>query len=132
MIRFVFFFFFFSSRRRHTRLCQVTGVQTCALPISEERLRLWPDSFLPLVSRQGRWLFWIQPTPAWSKPWRECRGFRSDRFRRRSVEPLGKPLSEFWLHPEQQSERPRRRHYAGPSGRGHRRCRLRFSNQQIL
>src|SRR6187200_1635620 len=29
-----FFFFFFSSRRRHTRLCQVTGVQTCALPIS--------------------------------------------------------------------------------------------------
>src|SRR5213082_4112384 len=30
---FSFFFFFFSSRRRHTRLCQVTGVQTCALPI---------------------------------------------------------------------------------------------------
>src|SRR5213082_3832312 len=27
------FLFFFSSRRRHTRLCQVTGVQTCALPI---------------------------------------------------------------------------------------------------
>src|SRR5213082_3702218 len=27
------FFFFFSSRRRHTTLCQVTGVQTCALPI---------------------------------------------------------------------------------------------------
>ena len=25
--------FFFSSRRRHTRSCQVTGVQTCALPI---------------------------------------------------------------------------------------------------
>ncbi len=25
--------FFFSSRRRHTRLVQVTGVQTCALPI---------------------------------------------------------------------------------------------------
>src|SRR5213082_143584 len=30
----ILFFFFFSSRRRHTRLCQVTGVQTCALPIS--------------------------------------------------------------------------------------------------
>ncbi len=29
----IFFFFFFSSRRRHTRLVQVTGVQTCALPI---------------------------------------------------------------------------------------------------
>ena len=29
----VFFFFFFSSRRRHTRCADVTGVQTCALPI---------------------------------------------------------------------------------------------------
>src|SRR6059058_3705322 len=28
-------FFFFSSRRRHTRCRYVTGVQTCALPISE-------------------------------------------------------------------------------------------------
>src|SRR3546814_10832781 len=28
-------FFFFSSRRRHTRCALVTGVQTCALPISE-------------------------------------------------------------------------------------------------
>ena len=26
-------FFFFSSRRRHTRCADVTGVQTCALPI---------------------------------------------------------------------------------------------------
>src|SRR5213080_187312 len=31
---FVIFFFFFSSRRRHTRYRYVTGVQTCALPIS--------------------------------------------------------------------------------------------------
>ena len=29
-----FVFFFFSSRRRHTRSGRVTGVQTCALPIS--------------------------------------------------------------------------------------------------
>ena len=28
--------FFFSSRRRHTRCCRVTGVQTCALPISDD------------------------------------------------------------------------------------------------
>src|SRR3546814_3758057 len=33
----VCFFFFFSSRRRHTRCALVTGVQTCALPISVER-----------------------------------------------------------------------------------------------
>src|SRR3546814_1113351 len=30
--------FFFSSRRRHTRCALVTGVQTCALPISYEAL----------------------------------------------------------------------------------------------
>src|SRR3546814_14665785 len=29
--------FFFSSRRRHTRCALVTGVQTCALPITEGR-----------------------------------------------------------------------------------------------
>src|SRR3546814_3837638 len=56
-------FFFFSSRRRHTRCALVTGVQTCARPISEaleDQLRLlaacqmyvgqddhWPE-------RQGR------------------------------------------------------------------------------
>src|SRR3546814_48814 len=32
--------FFFSSRRRHTRCALVTGVQTCALPISEGE---WTD-----------------------------------------------------------------------------------------
>src|SRR3546814_2089481 len=30
----IVFYFFFSSRRRHTRCALVTGVQTCALPIS--------------------------------------------------------------------------------------------------
>src|SRR3546814_3125817 len=34
-----FLCFFFSSRRRHTRCALVTGVQTCALPISLSRLR---------------------------------------------------------------------------------------------
>src|SRR3546814_17119967 len=32
--------FFFSSRRRHTRCALVTGVQTCALPISALRIAL--------------------------------------------------------------------------------------------
>src|SRR3546814_8110350 len=31
-------FFFFSSRRRHTRCALVTGVQTCALPISDPEM----------------------------------------------------------------------------------------------
>src|SRR3546814_17654580 len=35
--------FFFSSRRRHTRCALVTGVQTCALPIS----KLFPRGPLP-------------------------------------------------------------------------------------
>src|SRR3546814_5217070 len=33
----LFCFFFFSSRRRHTRCALVTGVQTCALPISPDQ-----------------------------------------------------------------------------------------------
>src|SRR3546814_7350766 len=33
-------FFFFSSRRRHTRCALVTGVQTCALPISGQLTRV--------------------------------------------------------------------------------------------
>src|SRR3546814_8365131 len=39
----VFLFFFFSSRRRHTRCALVTGVQTCALPISITPLGLAMD-----------------------------------------------------------------------------------------
>src|SRR3546814_21011359 len=34
--------FFFSSRRRHTRCALVTGVQTCALPISTQRAAAAP------------------------------------------------------------------------------------------
>src|SRR3546814_10602844 len=41
------FFFFFSSRRRHTRCALVTGVQTCALPISfDDRLHGTPPTQL--------------------------------------------------------------------------------------
>src|SRR3546814_9975733 len=39
-----FLFFFFSSRRRHTRCALVTGVQTCALPISRDGLTLDPEA----------------------------------------------------------------------------------------
>src|SRR3546814_3880759 len=40
--------FFFSSRRRHTRCALVTGVQTCALPISVRR----PQDHRPLSARR--------------------------------------------------------------------------------
>src|SRR3546814_2714864 len=36
MLFFHLMLFFFSSRRRHTRCALVTGVQTCALPISAD------------------------------------------------------------------------------------------------
>src|SRR3546814_5239806 len=35
----MFVFFFVSSRRRHTRCALVTGVQTCALPISLDAVK---------------------------------------------------------------------------------------------
>src|SRR3546814_2287156 len=46
-------FFFFSSRRRHTRCALVTGVQTCALPISSAGVNSVPGideslTFYPL------------------------------------------------------------------------------------
>src|SRR3546814_9566868 len=44
-------FIFFSSRRRHTRCALVTGVQTCALPISE-RMQANLDKMGGLVHSQ--------------------------------------------------------------------------------
>src|SRR3546814_10524289 len=43
-------FFFFSSRRRHTRCALVTGVQTCALPISIKGRRYKKADYLELLS----------------------------------------------------------------------------------
>ncbi len=39
-------FFFFSSRRRHTRYISVTGVQTCALPISRIRGKVQAGDYI--------------------------------------------------------------------------------------
>src|SRR3546814_1927263 len=50
-------FLFFSSRRRHTRCALVTGVQTCALPISVRAL-----------SQHGRILFGTDQPAARSPP----------------------------------------------------------------
>src|SRR3546814_9241685 len=43
----LFLCFFFSSRRRHTRCSLVTGVQTCALPISAAGWLLAADTPAP-------------------------------------------------------------------------------------
>ena len=42
-----YIFFFFSSRRRHTRYISVTGVQTCALPISKRKA--YKNKLPPLI-----------------------------------------------------------------------------------
>src|SRR3546814_9947086 len=62
-----FFLFFFSSRRRHTRCALVTGVQTCALPISVPMFMLMAEFII--VSRIAEELFdsakvWLGRTPA--------------------------------------------------------------------
>src|SRR3546814_4241611 len=52
--------FFFSSRRRHTRCALVTGVQTCALPISGAMftlLSLWTGALWG-KPMWGTWWVW--------------------------------------------------------------------------
>ena len=59
------FFFFFSSRRRHTRCGDVTGVQTCALPICEAlgmRCRAVFERLRPtLIETHYNWHIAIDP-----------------------------------------------------------------------
>src|SRR3546814_6626014 len=57
-------FFFFSSRRRHTRCALVTGVQTCALPISP--VFIWPSLTIKIPGN-----FVSQPLFATGTYWRE-------------------------------------------------------------
>src|SRR3546814_7635843 len=45
--------FFCSSRRRHTRCALVTGVQTCALPISKEQADVALDKLTEILSQGG-------------------------------------------------------------------------------
>src|SRR3546814_12660185 len=46
--------FFFSSRRRHTICALVTGVQTCALPISHRLATSWLSVALAMIPRSSR------------------------------------------------------------------------------
>src|SRR3546814_13884699 len=60
-------YFFFSSRRRHTRCALVTGVQTCALPISEHDADLvLLDIAMPGIDglEAARHLAAFEPRPA--------------------------------------------------------------------
>src|SRR6187397_3188838 len=46
--------FFFSSRRRQTSWCTVTGVQTCALPISSASTQVWAPKWTPSTIKATR------------------------------------------------------------------------------
>src|SRR3546814_7779606 len=56
--------FFFSSRRRHTRCALVTGVQTCALPISLPFVVIVTSVFfaaiVPTIAISTVWPFCVQ------------------------------------------------------------------------
>src|SRR3546814_20201529 len=56
--------FFFSSRRRHTRCALVTGVQTCALPISAyQALDMPPVEYRDWMTRAERTLRDLDKAP---------------------------------------------------------------------
>src|SRR3546814_569541 len=80
----IFVLFFFSSRRRQTRCALVTGVQTCALPISScsrssrsssiargEPGRCSSAACSPPSSRRS-WSGWPSATPSRSSSWSVC------------------------------------------------------------
>src|SRR3546814_4725473 len=94
-----FVVFFFSSRRRHTRCALVTGVQTCALPISrgvDQHTISSSRRIVPAVgaSAPARILISVDlPAPfAPSRPWtRPGASTRSTPFS--ATVPLGKVLA---------------------------------------
>src|SRR3546814_10108006 len=91
------YFFFVSSRRRHTRCALVTGVQTCALPISdllpaEEMLALdrWAVDRTLLLQRElqehyGEYRFWNVYSKIHNFCVQELGGFYLDIIDRKSV-----------------------------------------------
>src|SRR3546814_4407689 len=62
---------FFASRKRHTRCALVTGVQTCALPISKGAVRLFTKSTALECARDNIRCNSVHPgiiiTPLWGK-----------------------------------------------------------------
>src|SRR3546814_6097044 len=101
----MFFIFFFSSRRRHTRCALVTGVQTCALPISclkeFEKVGIHQIYCSPKC-RQKRW----SSDPQWTINRRMSAGVKSslgDGKNGRSWETLvGYTVADLMAHLERQ------------------------------
>src|SRR3546814_16389532 len=110
---FSLFVFFFSSRRRHTRCALVTGVQTCALPISTASLsaQLWWDCVTTSDQSNGnisdvRSILWFHRTsvPTDARP--------AFLFRERHP-PQGDVLSGLWPRAGRRLHRHHRRRRRG-------------------
>src|SRR3546814_4222710 len=84
-------FFFFSSRRRHTRCALVTGVQTCALPISFDGPGLWGMGVTLLangalyLSLLFGWFYLWAVSPQWQVPDSDLNGWLMLRSEERRV-----------------------------------------------
>src|SRR3546814_2160776 len=76
-------FFFFSSRRRHTRCALVTGVQTCALPISRV-VHGEPSELLGLPAGPAHAV--VDPRPLCAPHRTESRRARDPQLRRRHLD----------------------------------------------
>src|SRR3546814_8902184 len=75
--------FCFSSRRRHTRCALVTGVQTCALPISQ--VYFVPAIQRPLVQMNNETPIAAHATPPAEGERRALRGYVGQRSEERRV-----------------------------------------------
>src|SRR3546814_5857063 len=93
--------FFFSSRRRHTRCALVTGVQTCALPISVAAKTIIDDELRQLVRTAGRANVSraVSDLVRAGMLHRHYQGYRVDHYnrgaRRQAVYTLSRVASEF-------------------------------------
>src|SRR3546814_2543636 len=75
---FVLCSFFLSSRRRHTRCALVTGVQTCALPISNE---MWQTDFTYFKIIGWGWMYLSTVLDDFSRyisAWKLCTNMRAE------------------------------------------------------
>src|SRR3546814_11323504 len=105
------FLFFFSSRRRHTRCALVTGVQTCALPIS--RRRLHHDACRRLAEAEND-----RPRAARPRQWRTGLGPAARRGQDRRPPGGGslrslRPYRKLWLVVDRHTRRRLWHHHLG-------------------
>src|SRR3546814_2441238 len=94
----MYVFFFFSSRRRHTSCALVTGVQTCALPIStltikpswqqQTRIEFGTIRLDPDTRQLHYWMRRTQGETVQQADSRTCRAMRAVIGEMKQIEPL--------------------------------------------